>query len=394
MASLFWLAVGAFCIGTETFVVAPLLPAIAGELGVTLAAAGQLVTIYALTYALASPILGAALGGRNPKQLLIAALALFGLANLVAATTTSLAQLMAMQALLACAAGLFMPTANSTAAALVPAERRGRAVAVVIGGLSVSMVLGVPLGSLIGAVATWRIAFVLIAAVCAIGVVGLWRGVPRNLPRGTASLAERIAAARRPEVVMGLSVTFFWATGIFSFYTFVAPFLTKAVGIEAKLVPLALLGFGAAGWIGNMIGGRMTDRAGARRTIAVALAVLTLACVSFGIAARLGPSPAATAFAAAGFVVGGLSGWTFHPAQTARLLELAGKSGLVALSLNQSALYAGTALGSALGALIVAHGGLAELGWLAVLGQLLALAMLAIGLRFTPRLTPALQPGA
>ena len=131
--ALYWLALGAFCVGTETFIIAPLLPAVAAELGVSIATAGHLVTTYALTYAIGSPVLSTLLGAYSRKPLLVASLAAFALANLFAVMAQSFAQLMAAQVVLALAAGVFMPAANAVAAMIVPPEKRGRAISIVIG---------------------------------------------------------------------------------------------------------------------------------------------------------------------------------------------------------------------------------------------------------------------
>lgn len=390
--SLYWLALGAFCIGTATFVTAPLLPAIAAELGVTVPTAGHLVSLYALTYAVGSPVLSTLLGNRDRKTLLVAALSMFAAAALLASAAQSFTQLMLVQALLALAAGVFMPAATGVAAMLVVPDKRGRAISVIISGLSVSMALGVPIGSMIGGLTHWRVAFVLIAVAGVIGVAGLIAGLPRRLPRGSATLSERVAVARRPDVLSALAVTFLWATGVFSFYTFVAPFLTS-VGFARSSVPLILFAFGIAGWLGTIFGGRLTDRRGAVTTLSLALAVLALSYLVFGTAGVSGTSSAAMASVIVGFVIGGVAGWAFHPAQTARLVQQAPDAAVVSLSLNQSALYFGTAAGSAFGALMVAHGPVVNLAWTSAACQFAALAMLGLTLWRAKRVgTMRLQP--
>ena len=146
-APLIWLAVGAFAVGTETFVVAALLPSIAADFRVTVAAAGQIVTAFALAYAIGSPVLSVLTGGFDRKRLLIACLLLFSLANLLAAATHGLLELTLARIVLAVTAGLYVPTANAVATAIAGPERRGRAIAVVVGGLSVAVALGVPIGA-------------------------------------------------------------------------------------------------------------------------------------------------------------------------------------------------------------------------------------------------------
>src|SRR5262245_5603710 len=134
-----WLAVGAFAVGTETFVIAALLPAIATDLHVSVAAAGQVVTMFALAYGVGAPVLSVLAGDVDRKWLLVGCLVAFALANLLAAAAQSLGSLTRARALLALTAGLYVPTANAVATALVKPEQRGRAIAVVVGGLTVAV---------------------------------------------------------------------------------------------------------------------------------------------------------------------------------------------------------------------------------------------------------------
>ena len=134
MARLYWLALGTFAIGTEGFMIAPLLPDLARDLSVSLASAGQLVTVFALTYALSSPVLTALTGDIDRRRLLIASMLAFAAANFVALSAHSYSGLLAARILLAVAAGLYVPNANALASALVEASHRGTALSIVTGG--------------------------------------------------------------------------------------------------------------------------------------------------------------------------------------------------------------------------------------------------------------------
>ena len=154
-APLIWLALGTFATGTESFMIAPLLPGLARDLSVTLTVAGQLVTVFGLTYAVSSPALSALTAGIGRRKLLLASMAAFALANFVASSTTGFWQLLAARVLLACAAGLYVPSASALAGAVVAPERRGTALAIVNGGTSIAVALGVPLGVEARAAANW-----------------------------------------------------------------------------------------------------------------------------------------------------------------------------------------------------------------------------------------------
>ena len=181
--SIFWLALAAFAIGTEAFVIAGLLPAIAGDLQISVAAAGQLVTAYALTYAIGSPIIAVTLNNMDRRAVLTLALAGFIAGNLLAVVATGFPLLLVSRMLMALGAGLCMPTALGVSVAVASPERRGRAVALVTAGMTVATVVGVPLGTLVGHLFGWRATFVLVALLGAVALTGLFLGLPRGLPK-------------------------------------------------------------------------------------------------------------------------------------------------------------------------------------------------------------------
>ena len=197
--SIFWLAVAAFAIGTEAFVIAGLLPVIAADLQISLAATGQLVTAYALTYAIGSPILAVTFNNLDRRTVLTLALCCFIAGNLLAVVAGSFAMLLASRMLMALGAGLCMPTALAVAVAIAAPERRGRAIALVTSGMTVATVLGVPLGTWIGNHYGWRATFVLVAGLGAVALAGLLFGLPRGpaAQHGHARPADRGRPPRR-----------------------------------------------------------------------------------------------------------------------------------------------------------------------------------------------------
>jgi len=179
---------------------------LSADLGISAAVAGQLATVFALTYAIGSPILAVLFSNFDRKTLLLFALISFALANLSAGFSLNLGHLAAARVLMALAAGLFMPTANAVAVAVSAPEHRGRAIATVSSGLTIATALGVPFGTLIGYQVGWRSIFLLIAALSALAVVGLAYGLPRGLPPTTASLGQSLAVAGRGKVLRALLV--------------------------------------------------------------------------------------------------------------------------------------------------------------------------------------------
>jgi predicted MFS family arabinose efflux permease len=374
MMSVFWLALAAFAIGTEAFVIAGLLSTIAGDLQVSLAATGQLVTIYALTYAVGSPLLAVAFNNIDRRTLLALALCSFVAANLLAAAATTFAVLLGSRMLMAVGAGLCMPTALAVSVAVASPERRGRAIALVTSGLTVATVLGVPFGTYIGNSIGWRATFVMVAVLGAVALAGLLFGLPRGLPRNTATLRERIAVARHGAVLHALAITVLWSLGAFTVFTYLSVPL-RGLGFGPTEISLALLVFGSAAAIGNMLGGTLADRVGPIPTGTISLVVLSLVLALQSAALKFAPPDIAGPIFL-GLIFGqGLAGWTFYTAQVASIVQIEPKTSMIALSLNASALYLGIAIGGAAGGLVLSVATPTDLGWVGGLSVAAALAL-------------------
>jgi len=358
----FWLALAAFAIGTEAFVIAGLLPIVSADLQISVAATGQLVTAYALAYALGSPILAVAFNNFDRRDVLTLALSGFIAANLLAVAATSFPLLLASRVLMAMGAALCTPTAIGVAVALASPERRGRAVALVTSGITVATVIGVPLGTMVGNQFGWRATFVMVAALGAVALAGVLYGVPRGLPNSTATLGERLAVARHPGVLYALATTVLWAIGGFTVFTYLAIPL-QGLGFNAADISLALLIFGSAAAIGNMLGGTLADRFGPLPTAAVGLAGMATALVLLSLVLK-SATPDHARYAVLLLVFGwAIAGWAFYPAQVASIIRIDPRSSVIALSLNASALYLGFALGGAAGGIVLSILGPTDLGW-------------------------------
>jgi predicted MFS family arabinose efflux permease len=378
---LVWLAVGTFAVGTEGFMIAAILPRISLDLSVSVATAGQLVTIFALAYALSSPILTTLTGNVDRRTLLIASMAAFALANLIAASAPGYWSLALARVLLAFAAGIYVPNANALAGTLAPQTQRGRAIAIVNGGLTLAIALGVPLGAIVGTRFGWRATFVGVAVLAAIAVAGLATRVPRGIGKGfsTSTLKERFDVARAPRILPALLVTTIWALGGYTVYTFIAPFLAVALGITGSRVGLVLFIWGACAGLGLFIGGAGSDRFGSRVVISTSLPVLAFALSSLSAAAELLSRTAALVPVLLAVSLWGASAWSFYPAQQARLIGIVGlKAAPIILSLNASFMYLGFSLGAALGSLTVLESSAAKLGWVGAVCELTAFGLFCL----------------
>lgn len=361
---LLWLTLGAFSIGTEGFMIAGLLPALAQDLNVGLSAAGQLVTAFSLAYAVGAPVMAVLTAGLERRRLLALAIAGFSIANLLAALAPSYAGLLAARLLLALSAASFMPAASGYAAASGRLERRGRALSMVTNGLSLAIIAGVPLGVLVGQRFGWRATFLVVGGLAALSLVGILSGMPRQVPGTTADLGERLALAKRSDMLAVLATSVLTVAGTFTLYTYLSVFLAEVARIGSKGLAIVLLGFGVASAVGARLGGTAADYWGARHTVIVGCGLTLLAYLVLSLGATLGPAQALLALLPA-ILLWGLASWGLITAQQARLVALAPTLATVSLSLNSSAIYLGSAMGAAVGALVIADGGVGRLGWVA-----------------------------
>lgn len=371
------LAGGAFAVGTSAYVVAGLLPEISAALGVSISAAGQLTTAFALAYALGAPLLAAVLGRRERRGLLVAALLLAALGNLLSALAPSYGLLMVGRVLTALGAAAFTPAATHAATLLSPPERRGRAVSAVFTGITLSLVVGVPAGTLIGGIVGYRGVFVVVAALCLLGAIGVRTLLPTVAAPAPVGLRVRLAVAADRRVLVILGITVLGMIAVMTVYTYIAPLLAESAGVTGPLLGALLVVYGIGALIGNDVGGRLTDRFGSRRPLLMTLPVitLTLATLPLTITSSVGAGIAMFVLGA-GFVVNA-------PVQT-RLIELAPSGSALVLSLNASAIYLGTGLAGLVGGIVVTVFGVLALPFVGAVFSLGSLALLLLALRQEP----------
>ncbi|MES9521945.1 MFS transporter [Streptomyces capoamus] len=339
------LALGSFAMGTDSFVLAGILPQIAGGLHVSTGAAGQTITAFALTYGLAAPFL-AVLTSRLPrKPLLAAALGLFVLANLASAAAPNLALLLVARVAAGLGAALYTPNASAAAAALAGPARRGRALSVILGGLTVGTVFGVPVGTAIGQHMSWQASLVFVAAVGALALLGVLLVLP--VPP-TTPLGQRIAVLANRRVVAMVVFMLLASGASIMVYTYTATVLAQIAHIRGTTLSAALLAWGVGGIFGSFGSGLLTDRLGAACTLtcAILLLIVTLALLTV-----------CTSIVPAIIVMGlnGAAGWAVSTPNNHRLTALVPTLPGVVISFNSSGIYLGQALGAALGGVLLDH---------------------------------------
>ena len=374
--ALYALAAGAFGIGTTEFVIMGLLLQVAGDLHVGLAAAGLLISGYALGVFVGAPLLTAATGRLPRKTVLLGLMAIFTLGNLACALAPNYGVLMAARVLTSLAHGTFFGVGSVVATGLVAADRRASAISLMFTGLTLATLLGVPAGTWLGHLAGWRATFWAVAAIGVVALVVIAVLVPAERDRQEATpLRAELQAIAQPAVLLGLATTVLGFGGVFTVFTYVQPLLTRVSGFADSAVSPLLLVLGVGLIVGNLLGGRLADRRLATALVGSLLALAAvLALTGVALHARLPAMLAMALFGIAAFAtVAPLQLWVLHKAAGAPNL---------ASSLNIGAFNLGNALGAWLGGVVIEHGpGLAAVPYAGALLTFAGAAAALAGLR-------------
>ncbi len=347
--SLWTLFLGAFVVGSAELVVVGILTLIARDMAVSISTAGTLVTAYALGVSAGGPILTAVSIRLGRRLLLRLALAVYVAGNVLAVAAVNFGVLLLARMLTGALHGLFIGVAFAVAAGLVAPERQGRGISMVLGGIAVSTVLGVPLGTLIGQELGWQAPF---AAIVVLGLVALVATlvIPPVPNTGSGGFAAQARHALAPRVLAVLGLGVLIMGGQFATLTYLALFLEQVTGVPGPAVSVFLLAYGIANAVGTFAGGWAADR-NAARTLVLANMLLVLALGALYLA---GSVPIVVAVA---LCVWGLAGFGLVPSLQYRVVSLAGPGRDFAATLPASAVTAGIALGALAGGWAVSNHG-------------------------------------
>ena len=381
------LTAGAFGIGTTEFVIMGLLMQVAADLQVSIAAAGLLISGYALGVFVGAPLLTVATGRLPRKAVLVGLMIVFTLGNLACALAPNYALLMAGRIVTSLAHGTFFGVGAVVATSLVGEDRKASAISIMFTGLTVATLLGVPAGAWLGLQAGWRATFWAVAAIGVVATVVIATLIPADRPAPEPpAVRDQVGVLARPQVLLGLLMTVLGFGGMFTVYTYIQPLLTQVTGFADAAVSPILLVFGVGMIAGNLLGGHLADRRLAATLLgSLATLVLVMAAMAFALHTPWAMVVATGLLGAAAFAtVPPLQLWVLRQAEAAPSL---------ASSLNIGAFNLGNALGAWLGGAVIARGaGLEILPWVAALvpASAFAVALWAIALaRREARRVPA-----
>ena len=373
--AIYLLSLCSFAFGLSEFVAAGLLSGMARELHASVAATGGAIAAYALGAAIGAPILTALLACRSDRRVLAATMLVLAVGSVGMAAAPGLSSLLLLRFVVGLAHGVFMAVASNAATRLVEPSRSGRALAVVWLGLTLALACGVPLGTWLGALWSWRAVFAAIAVLALAGGTGLLWAMPKTpRPAQTFSALASLRALLQPALLLAAGIAALVSVATFSFFTYISPFLLQVSGLDANWLGAAMLSFGACAIGGNLLGGHLADGSHARGWTLLALAALALNLLGFYILR----TQALAMLALCGSL--GLLFFAIVTLSTMRLLRLARQLdpgvAAVAAGLNIASFNLGTAAGGLLGGALIAGWGLPFISLGGMAAALLAMLLL------------------
>ncbi|MGD0031304.1 MFS transporter [Paenibacillus illinoisensis] len=366
------LAIVSFLVGTSEYILSGILDKVAGSFDVSLAAAGQLITIFSLVYAIFTPILMAVTASMDRRKLITIGLGIFVISNILAFTLPGYGLFVVARIIMAIGAGVVVVTALNIAAKIAPAGKQASAIATVVMGFTASLIVGVPLGRITADTLGWKSVFGGIALLGILAMIILSFAIPRIKGDAPIPLRQQLSLLKKPKVALGLSITFFWLGGYSIAYTYLSPYLLEVSGLGDKYLSGALLIFGIASMIGSKIGGFSTDRWGVHRTLSggLALHIVMLILLSVVTHTLLGVMIV--------LLLWSFSAWSSGPTQQYHLTTIEPEASGVMLGLNQSMMQLAMAAGAGVGGIAIETISLTSITWIGAAGIAIAIFALVI----------------
>jgi DHA1 family inner membrane transport protein len=364
--ALFILFLGSFCLGTAEFMATGLLPQVAADTGVSIPTAGAIVTAYALGVAFGGPVLGILSGSLPRKAVLIGLLLFFAMAQVVCAVAPTFELLLVGRVLGAATQGAFFGIAGIVAITIAGPGKSGMALSLLVVGITVANILGLPGGTMIGSALGWRMSFLVLGALAATVAVLVFFFVPATASESSkkAPLALQLKALGQRDVLLSYAVMLLASTGFFALFTYIAPLLTTVTGLGDEVVPALLLAFGIGSTAGALVGGRLADWKPLPAVIAIMAGEIAIFLAILFFAA----SPLAMTVAVLAL---GIFNFSYAPSLFVRLFKAAGDAADLASTLISTAFNLGIAAGAAIGGAMLASG--AGYQHLAVVGVVTAI---------------------
>ncbi|MEH7815367.1 MFS transporter [Bacillus toyonensis] len=371
MKKVIFLAIGMFALGFDAYIIAGLVPGISDTYQKSASQVGQAVSIFTLCYAISAPLFASLLAGKPIKKVLLTSIVIFGLANALTAVSPNFSVFLISRAIAGVGAGLFSPLAVAGSTMLVPVEKKGRALGLTIGGMSMGTVLGVPIGLYIADKFDWQSAMwfvVLLSLIAAISILKFLPHVPVTAP---PAMKERLAMFLDRRVTITVLITFFASISSLGLYTYLSPLLQDLD--NSSDLTIYLWAWGLGGLFGSITIGYLIDYFKKPKTLmALILIILTVSIVCIPIMINL------TIIKYLPFFIWGAMGWASGAPKQHILLSYQPKHGSVAVALNSSINYLGSSVGATLGGVVISLG----MGTMALIYFAIISMIISLGLQF------------
>ncbi|PWW38837.1 MULTISPECIES: MFS transporter [Paenibacillus] len=369
------LALVSFLVGTSEYVIAGILDRISDTMNISLIAAGQLITIFSLIYALGTPIIIALTSRMDRRKLLLYFLGLFVVGNVLAYLLPGYGLFIAARVLMALGAGVVVVTALTVAAKIAPAGKQASSIATVITGFTASLIVGVPLGRMVAAAWDWKLIFAGIAILGVLAMIVIASTIPPSEGEAPVPLKKQLALLKQPRIGFALLVSFFWLGGYSIAYTYISPYLVTVAGMNETVLSSALLAFGIASLIGSKSGGFSADRMGVKRTLILGMALHVVSLLMLNITAH------SSVIVFIVLILWSFSAWSSGPTQQYNLVTMAPESSGIMLSLNSSVMQLAMAAGAGIGGIAVSAVSLSSITWIGAAGVVIAMIIIILAYR-------------
>lgn len=368
------LAIGAFAIGMTEFVIMGLLPNIARDFDVTVSQAGQLITGYALGVAIGGPIIVMLTIKWNRKYLLIVLMGIFIIGNLTASFSPNYGFMMTSRIITSLAHGSFFGIGSILAASMVRPEKRASAMALMFMGLSMSNILGVPFGTLIGQNFGWPMTFIIISIIGALALIGIIIFVPMQRETIKSSVLNELQILKEKRLWLTLAVTLFGFSSVFAYFTYISTVLIDVSNVQENLISYLLIIFGIGVTLGNVVGGKLADW-----NLNKALKIIFIVFILYFILLYFVQMNSILMIA--GIFFFGLIGFSMSPSLQFKSTLISQDAPTLASTLNQSAFNLGNALGAFIGGVVVTNLPIASLSLIAPILTVIGLIFLLVSIR-------------
>lgn len=373
------LAIACFVTGMVELIVGGILDLISGDLHISLSAAGQLITLYSVIFAISGPVLLAATARMERKRLYQIALLVFIAGNVLSSVSSSFLMMIIARVLSAASSALITVLSITMASQMAKEEYKARAIGVIFMGVSGSLVLGVPIGMMLGNAFGWRAPFMMITVLSVVSLIAISLLIPKTQPEVAIPLRQQLTSLKNGKIIFGQLITVLMLTGHLTLYAYLTPFLQETLQLGASALSLFYLIFGIAAVMGGGVGGWVTDKFGPQKSIiaivstfAVIMFLMPLSTVSVYVCLIV-------------MVVWSALSWSISPSLQSYLIQTAPESANIQQSLNSSATHIGIAIGSAIGGIVIEKSSVYYNAWVGVIFVLLALGSAVLSITWRKR---------